>query len=277
MSTLYVRDLIWMVQREYEANQCPYAENFLSQVKFLCERLGDIEVAGLTFERIEAYKLERVQMGRARDTVNKELNGISKGLKIAVAAKLITPDQVPTIKRLRPGEPRSGFLYVKEFRKVREAMRSDDVCDVIEFAYWSGWRRGEVFNLRWDSTNDEWALCYVKKNRQVKAAPLSGHLGEIIARRCEKKIPSCPWVFHRKGKQVKCVRRAWNSAVRKAGVNKKVFHDMRRSFCRNAIRIGIDRDTVLKLSGHKTDSILRRYNIQDERDLLDAAKRLKEM
>ncbi len=45
MSTLYVRDLIWMVQREYEANQCPYAENFLSQVKFLCERLGDIEVA----------------------------------------------------------------------------------------------------------------------------------------------------------------------------------------------------------------------------------------
>lgn len=275
MSSCYVRDLINLAQRDYEINQRPYALVFPHQVKRLVERIGGIDVSDLTFEVIESYKLERIEQGLARDTVNKELNGISKGLKIAVAAKMITPDQVPVIKRLRPGEPRAGFLYAEEFRRVRDSMRSGDVCDVIEFAYWSGWRRGEVFGLQWDATNENWAWCY-GKNNQAKVASLHGHLGEIIARRREKRIPSCCWVFHRKGKQVRCVRRAWRSAVKKAGVSAKCFHDMRRSFCRNAIRVGIDRDTVLALSGHKTDSVFRRYNIQDEHDLEDAARRLKE-
>ncbi len=33
---------------------------------------------------------------------------------------------------------------------------------------------------------------------------------------------------------------------------------------------------LVKLSGHKTDHIFRAYNIQDEDDLIDAAKKLEQ-
>jgi hypothetical protein len=61
-----------------------------------------------------------------------------------------------------------------------------------------------------------------------------------------------------------------------AGVEPRKLHDMRRSAVRNAIRRGVDRDTVKKMSGHLTDDVFSRYNIQAVDDLEDAARRIEE-
>lgn len=272
MSELLVSDLIELAQREYEINQCPYARVFPSQAKKLLSEIGIIPAASVTFDVVESYKLLRIRAGAARDTINKEISGLKKGLGLAVDAKLIEAEEIPVIRRLRPGRPRSGFLYIDEFRRVCAELTSD-VRDVAEFAYWSGWRLNEILGLQWFSVNDEWAWCY-SKNGDTKLAPIEGHLHLVMEQRRQKKDGE--WVFHRKGRQVKSLRKGWVGACRRAGVDGRVFHDMRRSFCRNAIRAGIDRDTVMKLSGHRSDAVFRRYNIQDERDLREAAKRLGE-
>jgi hypothetical protein len=49
---------------------------------------------------------------------------------------------------------------------------------------------------------------------------------------------------------------------------------MRRSAIRNAIRRGVDRDTVKKMSGHLTDDVFSRYNIVVVDDLRDAARKI---
>ena len=41
-------------------------------------------------------------------------------------------------------------------------------------------------------------------------------------------------------------------------------------------RAGINREVAKKISGHKTDSAYRRYNIVDNRDIEDAGKKLTE-
>jgi len=61
---------------------------------------------------------------------------------------------------------------------------------------------------------------------------------------------------------------------RDAGVERKLLHDMRRSAVRNAIRRGVDPDTVKKMSGHLTDAVFSRYNIQAVDDLEDAAQKI---
>ena len=58
-----------------------------SQLKSLLGALGDVLANELTFDVIEEYKCQRIAEGRARETINRELGGLSKGLKIAVAAK----------------------------------------------------------------------------------------------------------------------------------------------------------------------------------------------
>jgi hypothetical protein len=39
------------------------------------------------------------------------------------------------------------------------------------------------------------------------------------------------------------------------------------------MRSGVSQTVAKKISGHKTDAVFNRYNITDERDLVDAARK----
>ena len=97
-------------------------------------------------------------------------------------------------------------------------------------------------------------------------------------------ILALAWLFHRKGKPIKTFRRAWLTALLKAGyaelVSEKprvikplrVPHDFRRTAIRNLERAGVPRSVAMKLVGHKTESIYRRYAIVSESDLREAVE-----
>jgi integrase len=69
-------------------------------------------------------------------------------------------------------------------------------------------------------------------------------------------------------------RRAWLTACKGAGLSGRIPHDFRRTAVRNLERAGVPRSTAMKMVGHKTESIYRRYAIVDEAMLKEgAAKR----
>ena len=65
-------------------------------------------------------------------------------------------------------------------------------------------------------------------------------------------------------------RKAWASACKRAGVPETLFRDLRRSGVRNLRRAGVAREVSMRMSGHKTESVCRRYSIVSERDLREA-------
>lgn len=76
-----------------------------------------------------------------------------------------------------------------------------------------------------------------------------------------------PWVFHREGQVIKEFRAKWKTACRAAGVPGRIIHDFRRTAVRNLERAEVSRSVAMKLTGHKTESIYRRYAIVSEADL----------
>jgi len=71
---------------------------------------------------------------------------------------------------------------------------------------------------------------------------------------------------------VKDFRDAWSTLCHSASINVQL-HAFRRTAVRNLIRAGVPRDVAPRISGHETDSIFSRYNITEESDLADAARK----
>jgi integrase len=68
------------------------------------------------------------------------------------------------------------------------------------------------------------------------------------------------------------IRSANGKLIKKIG--NRIPHDFRRTAVRNLERAGVSRSDAMKMVGHKTESIYRRYAIADERSVKEAANRL---
>ncbi len=91
---------------------------------------------------------------------------------------------------------------------------------------------------------------------------------------------SIPWVFHWNDKGTlkeihpKALYHRWKTACRLAGVPTRIPHDFRRTAVRNLERAGVPRSVAMKLTGHKTEAVYRRYAIVCEADLTEGLKKL---
>lgn len=91
--------------------------------------------------------------------------------------------------------------------------------------------------------------------------------------------PWLPYLFphlagRHRGERIEEFRKAWRVATRKAGLPGLLVHDLRRSAVRRMEQAGVPRSVAMKLTGHRTESVYRRYAITSDADLRDAASRL---
>ena len=117
------------------------------------------------------------------------------------------------------------------------------------------------------------------KNREPRVFPFKYHarLEEVLRRQRtlvteweRKEARLCTAVFPWRGRPMQKLRRSWKRACRAAGLPDRLVHDFRRTAVRNLIRAGVQQAIAMKITGHKTSSIFRRYLIVDEELLAQA-------
>ena len=95
-------------------------------------------------------------------------------------------------------------------------------------------------------------------------------------------------MFHRGGRPIRSYRRAWAGACARASTEGprgvrvvvrphlvgRIVHDLRRTAVRNLERAGVPRSVATQLTGHKAESVYRRYAIVAEADLREGVAKL---
>jgi len=168
---------------------------------------------------------------------------------------------------------RTGYLGRADIETLLPHITDHDIRDFVEWGFRTGMRKSEIANLTWDlldRSGEPWVLYLpgaIEKNKRSRPLGLSGEVRALIGRRLKARRLDCNLIFHRTlkgqpGQPIKSFSKLWRAALHEANLPEgKLFHDLRRSAVRTLIRSGVDPVTAMKVSGHRTRSMLDRYNV----------------
>ncbi len=235
---------------------------------------GTLKAQRLSTDQMDKYREKRKAEGRSDATANRELSILRTAFHNARKRTPPKVNQVPYFPMVQETTVRKGFLTDEQYAALLNELPAE-LKALFVTAYMTGMRKGELTPIQWPQVDFEAGLITLDKgatkNDDARSVPiLAGDMHDLLAaakRQRDADWPNSPWVFNRAGEIIKDFRWAWWEACKRAGVPDLNFHDLRRTAVRNMRRAGVPQVVRMKISGHKTDSMERRYNIVDAEDL----------
>jgi len=280
-------DLAALIESDYRKNRRRSIARLQNSLSRLGMRFEGWRAMDITEAAIDPYITERLREGAAPATVNRELAALRRMFRLGLRARLVR--RVPIIEMLSENNVRKGFVEKRVFLALYTELPEYLRC-LVETAYLTGWRRNELLSRRWRHVDLDAGWLRLDpgetKNGEGRQFPLRGRLREAMTEQAVRKTVVerqtgrivDALFFHldgaREGEPIREFKRAWASACRRAGCPQVLFHDFRRTAARDMVRAGIAEAVAMKLTGHLTSSIFKRYAIVDERMLIEGADRL---
>ena len=150
--------------------------------------------------------------------------------------------------RLRENPPRQGFFEHPEHLAVRAHLPAP-WQDILDLAYYSGWRKHEILGLTWDEIDEAGGVIRLSPARSKtlvgRILPISHPIAEALARRRARRDPDSPLVFHRDGIPIRRWRAAWRTACGwRIGKNSRVVRCARRPQPESSAKTAFVRCTI---------------------------------
>ncbi len=232
---------------------------------------------------IDKYKAQRQKsisrLGRpiTKATVNRELACLKHMFTKANEWGLMSSNPAKKVK-LFPEKPHKLKVISKvEFQKLYQAA-SPHFKPILLCAYQTGARRGELTKLRWEDVDLEAGHIYIRESKNNESRPISINATLMDALVKLKKNSSSEYVFTtHEGKPYTsntAWKRAWMTALKRSGIEKCRFHDLRHSFASRLVMAGVDISTVQELMGHKDINMTKRYSHPTPQHKKEAVERL---
>ncbi|MBZ5543377.1 MAG: tyrosine-type recombinase/integrase [Acidobacteriia bacterium] len=239
---------------------------------------------------------------------------LSLTYKLAIRHRKVKENPARLVAALPEGNPRQGFVIDSQYSKLAQACPTVWLRAMLAVGYTFGWRVGELTNLRVRQVDLAARTVRLEpgttKNMEGRTIKLTGECYELV-KACIGDKDSAAYLFTRAdGKPVRTYRGAWEQLCVRAGLGRFIcrtckgpgpatgatgrccptcakagqvgifryegllFHDLRRSAVRNLERSAVPRSVAMKITGHKTEAVYRRYAIVSEADLAEAIERL---
>lgn len=300
-----ISDLMDALEKDFQIRGILTAQA-KSQLKRVKADFAGIRAMSLTKEHVDRYIEERLAADNAPASINRTTGLLKQGFTFA---ELPTPK---IRKLDESGNVRTGFFTELEIRRVMANLDADVADFTLFGWLTGMRKSEIASLRWQDVTGDELRLrSENSKNGEPRVVPFEGQLAELMERRKkarqyeEKEVTKfSPLIFHRAGQPIAEFRKSWKTACCFAGVGKlvcpkcseqvdakrkcakcgaawrsddlvyvgKIFHDLRRSSARNMLQAGVPQAIAMQVTGHKTDSMFRRYAIVAPNDVRTALR-----
>lgn len=282
---------LWDKKEEFKKPFDDYAKQYLessrvkayrsfkterSRVEALKEFFKDTPTNKITASMIDDYKAWRLNEKSYRgktitpSTVNRDLAVLNRMFERLIDDEKIDRNPVKKVKKEKESNPRDRVLTENEFKSLYEAAESY-IKPILKVAYGTGMRKQEILKLKRDRVDLKAGFIRLRpedtKTREGRNIPLDKDLIQTLRTVILKGSKDHGYVFTRNGIPIGDIRKAFNSACKKAKIDGFVFHDFRHTWITNKRREGHDYFKIMAASGHRTMEVFKRYNTVDETDL----------
>ena len=216
----------------------------------------------------------RQKDGVANSTINRALEIVRRILYLARDdCGWIT--RVPKIRMLKEPKRRVRFLTEEEADQLMLALPVH-LVPVVQFALATGCRMTEILRLEWSRVDFDrrvsWLDPGTTKNGDGRGVPLNRDA--VLALRSVQRQHK-RWCFTYKGKRMEAIGSAWKRSLKRAGIEKFRFHDLRHTWASWHVMNGTSLQELMELGGWKSYEMVLRYAHLAPEHLSSAAARIK--
>ena len=192
----------------------------------------------LSSGRVERIESKKQSKGLSPKTVRNLHQIIASAMKLAKEQKLIVTDPTDGCALPKVEHREMKTLPVEQLTSFLREAKESGVFELYYVELATGLRRGELLGL--------------KTKNAYRTLPLAKDTIDVLNQQ-KKKVGSCPWVFPGSTggpMSPDSVLHMLHRVLKRAGLPRVRFHDLRHTFATLALQNGVDVKTVSGMLGH---------------------------
>ena len=236
------------------------------------------EISPFSVERFKQVRLStptKHHTRRSLATVSLELALLSRIFSLAMDFKEVDSNPCVKVTKLKLDNQRYRYLLPEEEPRLRSILtgQRSHLADLVPVAIGTGLRKNELLGLQIKHLDFSRNVVLVTgtKSRKNREVPMNAEVREIVARLSRnKKDVEHVFVSPKTGGRLIDVKKAFQTACRKAEIYGLVWHDLRATFGTRLGEAGFDAFTIANLMGHSNVRTTQRYVRATERNKREA-------
>ena len=267
---------LFKIYTEYsEVNKKSYKSD-ISRTKLIKQFFGENTlIKDIQPEKIEKFKDFLLEQNRSKMTVNRYLEQLKTAFRMAIDNDYLLKNPCKNIKKFPVKNYSVRYLKEDEEKRLFKAL-PDYLKGIVIVALNTGLRKSNILELKWEQVNFDFKFIEILENKGNKhiMLPLNDTLYNFFIKTPEVERIGYIFINPETGSPYKDIKKAWQTALKQAGIENFRFHDLRHTVGTRLAKENVPVNVIKEILAHSDVKTTMRYVHCTQGAKLDALNKL---